>query len=144
MKKILIINGPNLNLLGERNPELYGNETLEDINNRIGEYAKQYDIECRFFQSNHEGALIDCIQEHRKWMDGLIINPAAYTHTSVALHDAIKELTCPVIEVHLSNIYCREEFRHNSFVSSVATGIIAGFGPKGYILAIDALVAFEQ
>jgi len=139
MKKILIIHGPNLNLLGEREPEIYGTQTLDEINRNIAEHAKKYEIECRFFQSNHEGAIIDNIQDNRKWMEGLIINPGAYTHSSIAIRDTLSMLSCPIIEVHLSNIHSREHFRKRSYISPVATGVICGLGAKGYILAVDSL-----
>ena len=139
MKNILVVHGPNLNLLGEREPELYGSETLDEINKNIADHANKYGVECRFFQSNHEGAIIDTIQDNRKWMDGLIINPGAYTHSSAAIRDTLLILSCPIIEVHLSNIHSREKFRRHSYISPVATGVICGLGAKGYILAVDAL-----
>jgi len=139
IKKLLVIHGPNLNLLGEREPEIYGYQTLDDINTAIDTHAKQYEIECNFFQSNHEGALIDAIHEYRSSIDGLIINPGAYTHTSIALRDALSTVDCPIVEVHLSNIHAREEFRKISFISPVVTGVICGFGAVGYILAVEAL-----
>ncbi|MCH7783741.1 type II 3-dehydroquinate dehydratase [candidate division KSB1 bacterium] len=139
MKNILVVHGPNLNLLGEREPELYGSETLDEINKNIADHANKHGIECRFFQSNHEGAIIDTIQDNRKWMDGLIINPGAYTHSSAAIRDTLLILSCPIIEVHLSNIHSREKFRRHSYISPVATGVICGLGAKGYILAVDAL-----
>lgn len=141
MKKILVVHGPNLNLLGEREPELYGSLTLDEINKNIAEHAKKYGIECRFFQSNHEGAIIDTIQENRKWMDGLIINPGAYTHSSAAIRDTLTILSCPIIEVHISNIHNREKFRRHSYISPVATGVICGLGANGYILAVDSLAS---
>ena len=141
MKRLLVVHGPNLNLLGEREPEIYGTQTLDEINEMIKERAAHHGVECRFFQSNHEGALIDTVQENRTWMDGLIINPGAFTHTSAALHDALSPLSCPVIEVHLSNIYSREKFRRYSFISPAAKGVICGLGAVGYILAVDALVS---
>ncbi|WP_136068544.1 type II 3-dehydroquinate dehydratase [Modicisalibacter radicis] len=138
--KVLVLHGPNLNLLGTRQPEIYGHETLDDINNRLYEKAavNGWDIRCR--QSNHEGELIDAIQAART--DGtalIVINPAAYSHTSVALLDALNAFDGKVVEVHLSNIHKREAFRHHSYVSLRADGIIAGLGSRGYLLALDAL-----
>lgn len=139
-RKILVIHGPNLNMLGTREPEKYGMATLEEINRELLEKGKSASAQVDFFQSNHEGAIVDCIQAARGKYDGLIINPAAYTHTSIAIRDAILVLDIPVVEVHLSNIYKREEFRHRSMLADVATGQISGFGKTGYLLAIDALV----
>ena len=136
--KVLVLNGPNLNMLGKREPEIYGNSTLEDINKEIQKYASQHDIEINFFQSNIEGEIVTRIQECQN-SDGLIINAAAFTHTSVAILDALKSLNIPKIEVHISNIYKREEFRHKSMISSAVTGTICGLGTNGYILAINAM-----
>ncbi|KPK88522.1 3-dehydroquinate dehydratase [bacterium SM23_31] len=144
MKNLLIVHGPNLNLLGEREPEIYGTQTMNEINDIIKEHAEKHNIVCRFFQSNHEGALIDIIHENHKWMDGLIINPGAYAHTSIALRDALSVLSCPIIELHLSNIYNREKFRQRSFISPVATGVICGLGAAGYTLAIDAIISLDS
>ena len=138
--KILILNGPNLNLLGEREPEIYGRETLADIEARCVENGKALGADVDFRQSNLEGDLVNWIQEARKSFDGIIINPAAFTHTSVALLDALLASEKPVIEVHLSNIHRREEFRHNSYVSKAATGVICGLGSQGYDLALQAMV----
>ena len=137
-KKILILNGPNLNLLGTREPEIYGAETLAQIEDACAARAGELDltIDCR--QSNSEGDLVDWIQEGGRDFDAIILNAGGYTHTSVAILDALKGCGVPVIEVHLSNIYQREEFRHNSYVSRAARGIIAGFGSHGYLLALDA------
>lgn len=137
--KILIINGPNLNMLGKREPEIYGSDTLDDINQRLKAIAEGMNITLDCFQSNYEGALVEKIQEAMGQVDGLIINPAAYTHTSVAIRDALLLHKIPIIEVHLSNIYKREEFRHHSMVSGVATGQIAGLGVQGYHLALTAI-----
>jgi len=137
-KKIDIINGPNLNLLGKREPEIYGNSTLEDINKEIQKYASENDMEINFFQSNIEGEIVTKIQECQN-SDGLIINAAAFTHTSVAILDALKSLNIPKIEVHISNIYKREEFRHKSLISQSVNGIICGFGINGYKLAIEGI-----
>lgn len=136
---VLVINGPNLNMLGKREPELYGSETLDDINEKLAQAASKINITLTCFQSNSEGALVGKIQEAMGKVDGIIINPAAYTHTSVAIRDALLLHTVPVIEVHLSNIYKREEFRHHSMVSGVATGQIAGLGVQGYHLALTAI-----
>lgn len=133
---LYVLNGPNLNLLGEREPDIYGHETLQDVQNRCERAAGEARIV--FLQSNHEGQLVDWIQQARKEADALIINPAAYTHTSVALYDALKTLSIPVIECHLSNPAAREAFRHHSYVSLAATGVIAGFGVQGYELAVTA------
>jgi len=134
---IYVLNGPNLNLLGVREPEIYGRDTLADIEQRCVTAAAG-EAQIVFRQTNHEGVLVDWIQEARESAQALIINPAAYSHTSVALHDALKTLTIPVIELHLSNPAAREAFRHHSYVSSAATGVIAGFGAAGYELAVQA------
>ena len=138
MNKIIILNGPNLNLLGEREKEKYGNITLKDIDNNCKEFAKKNNIELSLFQSNIEGELVEEIQKARKEQQGLIINAGAYTHTSVAIHDALKILKIPVIELHITNIYNREEFRHKSLISKLASGIICGFGAEGYVMALQA------
>jgi 3-dehydroquinate dehydratase-2 len=137
--KILILNGPNLNLLGAREPEIYGTETLDDIAVKCKERAQKLGLQTDFRQSNHEGELVTWIQGARQDMAGLIINAGAYTHTSVALLDALLAADMPVIEVHLSNIFRREDFRHHSYVSSAATGMICGLGSQGYLLALEAL-----
>ena len=139
MKTILVMNGPNLNLLGEREPHIYGSLTLDDINQRLSEAASQLGLEIRTFQSNSEGALIDALQEARHWAAGVILNPGAYTHNSVALRDCISAISPPVIEVHISNIYARDEFRHISVLSPVCMGKITGFGWRSYMLALQAL-----
>ena len=139
MNKIIILNGPNLNLLGEREKEKYGNVTLENIETNCKDFAKKNDLDLSFFQSNIEGELVEKIQEARKEQQGLIINAGGYTHTSVAIHDALKILKIPIIELHITNIYNREEFRHKSLISKVATGIICGFGVEGYPMAINAM-----
>jgi 3-dehydroquinate dehydratase-2 len=136
---IFILNGPNLNMLGVREPEIYGSDTLADIEAACTERAGELGLDIDFRQSNHEGQIVDWIHEARQGSDGIVINPAALTHTSVAVHDALKIADVPVIEVHLSNIHRREEWRHRSFVSPVATGVIMGLGPQGYLLALDAL-----
>ena len=142
MNKIIILNGPNLNLLGEREKEKYGNITLKDIENNCKEFAKQNDINLSMFQSNVEGELVEEIQKARKEHHGLIITAGGYTHTSVAIHDALKILKIPIIELHITNIYNREEFRHKSLISKLATGIICGFGTDGYIMALTAMKTY--
>ena len=139
MKKIIILNGPNLNLLGEREKSQYGSFTLKDIEKTCEEYAKKNNLEVSLFQSNIEGEIIEKIQNARNDQDGVIINAGGYTHTSVAIHDALKILKIPIIELHISNIYNREEFRHKSLISKVAKGVICGFGSKGYTMALDAM-----
>ena len=139
MNKIIILNGPNLNLLGEREKEKYGNITLKDIENNCKEFAKKNNINLSLFQSNIEGELVNAIQKARKDQHGLIINAGGYTHTSVAIHDALKILTIPIIELHITNIYNREEFRHKSLISKVASGILCGFGVDGYVMALQAM-----
>lgn len=138
MKKVLVIHGPNLNLLGQREPEVYGHATLEQINNQLREAAAQKGLELEVFQSNHEGEIVERIQKAQGGIDCLIINPAAFTHYSIAIRDALAGLDIPLIEVHLSNIYAREEFRQDSVVSGVVTGQIAGFGRDSYYLALEA------
>ena len=136
-----VLNGPNLNLLGEREPGTYGGETLAGIEKRCAKAAKQAGLKLEFRQTNHEGELVAWIQEARNGAAGLAINAGAYTHTSVAVHDALRLLTIPIVEVHLSNIFAREEFRHHSYVSAVATGVICGFGGDSYVLALQALTS---
>ena len=140
MKSILVIHGPNLNRLGRREPEIYGRHTLADIDAELVQAGNALGVDVQTFQSNHEGELVDRIQQAAEEVDGLIINPAAYTHTSVALRDALLMLDIPVIEVHLSDIYRREAFRHHSMTAPAATGQIAGLGKNGYLLAMEALV----
>lgn len=140
-KTIYVLNGPNLNLLGAREPEIYGYDTLADIESRCAALLEGTDFGLVFRQSNHEGQLVDWIQEARTKACALILNPAAYTHTSVALYDALKALSIPIIECHLSNPHARETFRHHSYVSLAATGVIAGFGAIGYELAIRAILS---
>ncbi len=139
MSAILVLHGPNLNLLGQREPEIYGSLTLEEINRRLVEAGARLGVEVRTFQSNHEGELIDCLQEAPTWAAGAILNAAGYTHTSVALRDAVSAIAIPVIEVHLSNVYAREDFRQRSLLSPVCKGSIAGFGWRSYLLALYAL-----
>ena len=136
---ILVLNGPNLNLLGVREPETYGRETLAEIEEACLERAAALDLAVDFRQSNSEGQLIDWIQEARESADGIIINAGAYTHTSIAILDALRAAELPVIEVHLSNIFRREAYRHTSYISAAAKGVICGFGSQSYILALDAI-----
>ena len=142
--KILILHGPNLNLLGTREPEVYGLMTLEDINHKLIEFGKELGVEIKCLQSNHEGALIDALHDARTWANGAVFNPGGYTHTSIALHDAISAIQIPVVEVHLSNVYAREEFRHVSYISAVCKGKITGFGWRSYTLGLSALVDLLQ
>ena len=142
MNKILILNGPNLNLLGEREKENYGTKTLKEIETICTDFANKNDIKLTFYQSNIEGELVEKIQEARKLQHGLIINAGGYTHTSVAIHDALKILKIPIIELHISNIYNREEFRHKSLISKIASGVICGFGTNGYVMSLNAMKTF--
>ena len=139
MKKILVIHGPNLNLLGEREPGVYGSDTFETVNNEIMEKAKKCNFECEIFQSNHEGEIIDKLHSARLDFDGVVLNAGAYTHYSYAIRDAIAAIKIPVVEVHMSNVHKREEFRHHSVISPVCVGVIAGFGKKSYLLGVEAL-----
>lgn len=140
MTKVLVLHGPNLNLLGVREPSVYGRVTLGDINARLQGAAAARGCELRIIQSNHEGALIDAIQAAMAWADGILINPGGLTHTSVALRDAISASGLPAVEAHLSNIYARETFRHHSYVSAVCVGSLAGFGWRSYLLGLAALL----
>ena len=139
MKKIIILNGPNLNLLGEREKNQYGNFTLNDIEKKCHDFAKKNDLEVSLFQSNIEGEIVTSIQDARNKYDGIIINAAGFTHTSVSIRDALSIFKKPIIELHISNIYKREEFRHKSLLSDISTGVICGMGANGYILAINAM-----
>ena len=142
--KILVINGPNLNMLGIREPDIYGKNTYEDLCNLINDYAVSKGVEVKVFQSNHEGALVDEIQAAYKQFDGIVINPAAYTHTSVALLDALKSVGIPTVEVHISAVETREDFRQISYVRSACIKTITGLGFIGYLRAIDALIENEK
>jgi 3-dehydroquinate dehydratase-2 len=139
MVSIAVLNGPNLNLLGQREPEIYGATTLPDIEAMCRDTAHDLGLKLEFSQSNSEGALVDMIQSAAQHHAGLILNAAAYTHTSVALRDAVSAVSLPVIELHLSNVHAREEFRHRSWIAPVCVGVICGFGPQGYPLAIRAM-----
>ena len=138
--KILVINGPNLNMLGIREPGIYGKNTFADLLTLLEDTAKELGVEVEQYQSNHEGDIVDKIQWAYGKIDGIVINPAAYTHTSVALHDCIRSLKCPVIEVHISNVHQREEFRHHSYLSPACKGVICGFGLDSYRLAVEGLL----
>src|SRR5688572_25904269 len=140
MMKILILHGPNLNLLGTREPEVYGSMSLENINEKMIALGKELNAEIKCEQSNHEGELIDALHDARTWANGVVFNPGGYTHTSVALRDAISAIQIPVIEVHISNIYAREEFRHTSFVSAVCKGKVTGFGWRSFELGLRGLI----
>jgi len=138
--KILVLHGPNLNLLGTREPEVYGSMTLDDINAKLVELGESSGAELKCVQSNHEGALIDELQSARTWANGVVFNPGGYTHTSIALRDAISAIQIPVVEVHMSNVYAREEFRHVSMISAVCKGKVVGFGWRSYTLGLKALI----
>jgi 3-dehydroquinate dehydratase-2 len=140
-KKILVIHGPNLNLLGVREPEIYGAQTLDAVNGEIIDLGRRLELDVDVFQSNHEGEIVETIQKARGGYQGLILNAAAYTHTSIAIRDAVALLDIPVVEVHMSNIYKRESFRHHSLLADVVTGQITGFGGQGYLLGLHALSA---
>ena len=139
---LLLINGPNLNLVGKREPNIYGPQTLEDIQRELSTLASQLGVELNFFQSNSEGEIIDCIQKSVGSIDGIIINAGAYTHTSIALRDALLGVAIPYVEVHLSNIYSREEFRHKSYLADKALGLVCGFGANSYRLAMQGIVSY--
>ena len=142
MSTILVIHGPNLNLLGTREPEVYGKETLEHINSSLSKAAKEAEVNIKFFQPNHEGEIVDEIQNGLKQVDFIILNPGGLTHTSVCIRDALLSTKIPFIETHLSNIFKREEFRRKSLISDIAIGTITGFGSKSYILALDAAIDY--
>ena len=139
---LLLVNGPNLNLVGKREPTIYGSQTLEDIQEELLTLASELGTKLRFFQSNSEGEMIDCIHNSAGSIDGILINAGAYTHTSIALRDALLGVAIPYVEVHLSNIYSREEFRHKSFLSDKALGLVCGFGANSYQLALQGIVSY--
>ena len=141
-KRILLLHGPNLNLLGTREPEIYGDVTLDQVNEIVMNHVKPYRIEMRIHQSNHEGELIDMLHVARNWADGVVFNPGAYTHTSIALRDAISAIETPVVEVHLSNTHARESFRHTSMLAPVCIGQVMGFGWRSYLLGMDGLMGY--
>ncbi len=142
MTAIFVIHGPNLNMLGQREPEVYGSLTLDEINQRLQDYASGQDIDLRVFQSNHEGALIDALHDAMDWADGIVFNPGAYTHTSYALRDAISAVGLPIVEVHISNVHAREDFRHRSVLAPVCLGQVVGFGWRSYLLGLQALQSY--
>ncbi len=144
MRNVLVLNGANLNLLGLREPGIYGSTTLVEIEKQLQDLARPLHLELRFVQSNHEGALVDAIHETREWAHGILINPAAFTHTSVALRDAILAIGLPTVEVHLSNIHRRESFRQHSYLADVAVGQVMGFGPDSYLLGLRALAGILE
>ncbi|MGQ9697935.1 MAG: type II 3-dehydroquinate dehydratase [Armatimonadota bacterium] len=142
--RVLVVHGPNLNLLGQREPQVYGQESLDALNSRIAQTAKDLGIEVRVVQSNSEGAIIDALQDAANWANGIVINPGAYTHYSIAIRDCLAAIRLPAIEVHLSNIYAREPFRHHSVIAPVVVGQISGLGAHGYLLALRAIKAIVE
>ena len=145
MSKILVIHGPNLNLLGQREPDIYGKTTLEEINRRLQKLAGSHGVQIEIVQSNHEGEIVDTIgQAHKRGFKAVLINPAAYTHTSIAIRDAVAAVSIPTVEVHLSNIYAREEFRHTSLIAPVCRGQVSGFGANSYVLGLEAVIGLIE
>jgi 3-dehydroquinate dehydratase-2 len=142
--KVLILHGPNLNLTGYRQPDVYGKMSLDEINERIQRHAGEIGAEVRILQTNHEGTIIDTIQEHRSWAEGIIINAGGLTHYSIAVRDALVSVRMPVVEVHLSNVHAREEFRRHSVIAPITVGQVVGFGPQSYLLALSALVNMQK
>ena len=143
-KRILVIHGPNLNMLGQREPEIYGNQSLDEINDQLLKLGAKLNLVLETFQSNHEGEIVSRIQQTMDTCEGILINPAAYTHTSIAIRDALSLLDIPVVEIHLSNIYKREPFRHKSLIADIAAARISGFGARGYLLALQGLAALIE
>jgi len=141
MKRILVVHGPNLNLLGEREPEIYGSQTLEELNERIRRFCEEHGLEVKFFQSNHEGEIIDFLHRERRWAEGVVINPAALTHYSYALRDALEAIGLPAVEVHLSDVHKREAFRRTSVIAPVCLAQVSGKGPQSYLEGIERLLA---
>ena len=142
--KVLVLHGPNLNMTGFREPDVYGKKPLEELDNDISAAAESLGMEVRILQSNSEGVLIDTIQEHRKWASAIVINPGGLTHYSIALRDALVSVRLPVVEVHLSNVHAREEFRRNSVISPITIGQVVGFGGYGYVMALHAVVNLDK
>lgn len=143
-RRVLVLNGPNLNLLGSREPEVYGADTLDDVLDRLRHHVEGRDVELRAVQSNVEGELVDALHEARSWADGVVFNPGAFTHYSIALRDAISGTGLAVVETHLSNVHAREEFRHRSVLAAVCVGVVAGFGADSYVLALDGLLGHVE
>ncbi len=141
MKRVLLIHGPNLNMLGRREPEVYGRQTLAQLNQMLEQFARENALQLRIIQSNHEGEIVEAVQQAADWADGIVINPGAYTHYSYAIRDALAAVGLPAVEVHLTNIYAREPFRHHSVIAPVCLGQVCGFGGQAYLLALQGLLA---